>query len=133
MVAAFNRNFVGDWCFAAGTSPMAFRELLAHLPPSRGPHEVEVMTSGPDVVGDPLWERLLTLVQQCKKELTMVTPYFIPDEVAVFSLIIQAHAGKRIRLIVPEQSNHPLADFARHHYLRQLEEAASRFSCTGPR
>jgi len=120
VVAAFNRAFVSDWCFAAGDSPRDFRDLLGHLPHSRGPHEIEVMTSGPDVEGDPLWERLLILVQQCRAELTIVTPYFIPDEVLFQSLLIQAHAGKKIRLIIPEKSNHPLVDFARHHYLRQL-------------
>jgi cardiolipin synthase len=37
--------------------------------------------------------------------------------------MVQAHLGKRIRLIVPEKSNHPLTDFARHHYLRLLHDA----------
>jgi cardiolipin synthase len=123
VVAAINRSFVCDWCFAAGDSPREFRELLAHVPESRGPHEVEVMTSGPDVKGDPLWERTLTLVQQCQEEMTIVTPYFIPDEVLFQSLLVQAHLGKRLRLVVPERSNHPMTDFARHHYLRQLHEA----------
>jgi cardiolipin synthase len=123
VVAAFNRSFASDWCFASGDSPREFRELLAHVPQSCGPHEIEAMTSGPDIEGDPLWERLLTLVQQCQNELTIVTPYFIPDEVLFCSLIVQAHAGKRIRIILPERSNQPLPDFARHHYLRQLHEA----------
>jgi cardiolipin synthase len=75
------------------------------------------------VEGDALWERLLSLVQQCREEISIVTPYFIPDEVLFQSMLVQAHAGKRIRLIVPERSNHPMVDFARHHYLRQLHEA----------
>jgi cardiolipin synthase len=133
VVAAFNRSFVNDWCFAAGVSPREFRDLLAHVPESRGPHEVEVMTSGPDVVGDPLWERLLTLVQQCQEELTIVTPYFVPDEVLFQSLMVQAHAGRRLRLIVPEKSNHPITDFARHHYLRLLYEAGVEVLLYRPR
>jgi cardiolipin synthase len=36
---------------------------------------------------------------------------------------VQAHCGRRIRIIVPENSNHILADFARHFYLRQLHDA----------
>jgi len=94
---------------------------------------VEVMTSGPDIVGDPLWERLLTLVQQCQEELTIVTPYFVPDEVLFQSLMVQAHAGRRLRLIVPEKSNHPITDFARHHYLRQLYEAGVEVLLYRPR
>jgi cardiolipin synthase len=39
------------------------------------------------------------------------------------SLLIQAHLGRRVRIIMPEKSNHLLADFARHYYLRQLHDA----------
>jgi len=123
VVAAFNRNFVSDWCFASHDSPKKYEELLSHIPPACGPEAIEVLSSGPDVASDPLWERLLILVQQCRRELTIVTPYFIPDEVLFRSLIVQAHCGRRIRIIVPENSNHIIADFARHFYLRQLHDA----------
>jgi cardiolipin synthase len=123
VAAAFNRNFVSDWCFASGDSPQKFQDLLAHIPAACGAEAAEVLSSGPDVAGDPLWERLLTLVQQCQRELTIVTPYFVPDEVLFQSLIIQAHCGRRVRIIVPENSNHIMADFARHFYLRQLHDA----------
>jgi cardiolipin synthase len=123
VVAAFNRNFVSDWCFASGDSPTDYQSLLAHIPPSHGTEVAEVLASGPDVAGDPLWERLLVLVQQCRREITIVTPYFVPDEVLFRSLIIQAHCGRHVRIIVPESSNHIIADFARHFYLRQLHDA----------
>ena len=123
--AAFNESFVGDWCFASGDSPQQFAELLAYDPPAQkdGGEEVEVVTCGPDAEGDPLWERLLILVQQCRRELTIVTPYFVPDEVLFRSLIVQGHLGRKVRIILPENSNHILADFARHYYLRQLHAA----------
>jgi cardiolipin synthase len=121
--AAFNQNFVSDWCFASGDSPRKFRELLGYRPAAHGEEEVEVVASGPDVAGDPLWERLLILTQQCQRELTIVTPYFVPDEVLFRSLIVQGHLGRKVRIIVPETSNHILADFARHYYLRQLHDA----------
>ncbi len=123
VAAAFNRNFVSDWCFATRDSPRDFRELLAYTPPPRGAETMEVVTSGPDAEDDPLWERLLIMVQQCRRELTIVTPYFVPDEVLFRSLIVQGHLGRRVRIILPENSNHLLADFARHYYLRQLHDA----------
>jgi cardiolipin synthase len=123
VAAEFNRNFVSDWCFASGDSPTDFRALLAHTPAACGDEQVEVVASGPDVAGDLLWERLLILTQQCQRELTIVTPYFIPDEVLFRSLIVQAHLRRRVRLILPENSNHILADFARHYYLRHLHDA----------
>jgi len=124
-VAPFNESFTGDWCFATGESPEKFRDLLAYKPADSadGTEEVEVVTCGPDADGDMLWERLLILVQQCRRELTIVTPYFVPDEVLFRSLIVQGHLGRKVRIILPETSNHILADFARHYYLRQLHDA----------
>ena len=84
---------------------------------------MEMIAGGPDIEDDPLWERYLSMVQDCDREMTIVTPYFIPDEVLFQSLIVKAHSGRRIRLIVPERSNHKLVDFARGHYLRRLVEA----------
>lgn len=94
---------------------------------------MEIIASGPDVDGDPLWERYLTMVQECRRELTIVTPYFVPDEVLFQSLVIKAHAGRHIRLILPEVSNHKLVDFARGHYLRKLLEAGVDIQLYRPR
>jgi cardiolipin synthase len=55
-----------------------------------------------------------------RNEITLVTPYFIPDEVILRSLIIKAHNGRRVRVVVPDRSNHPIVDLARNHFLREL-------------
>ncbi len=126
VVSALNRTFVSDWCFTTKTDPMQFREVLSYLPTPAGECEMEIVSSGPDVEGDPLWERLIALVQNCRRELLIVTPYFVPDEVLFRSLIVKAHTGLPIRLILPERSNQAMVDFARHHYLRQLEAAGAQ-------
>ncbi|OYV48092.1 MAG: hypothetical protein B7X06_02020 [Verrucomicrobia bacterium 21-51-4] len=122
-VSHFNVMFVSDWCFASGEKPESFRKTLCTMPASAGSHNVKVLSSGPDVEGDPLWESLITMIQECQRELTIVTPYFLPDEVLFQSLIVKAHTGRRIRLIIPEVSNHRMVDFARNHYLRLLKQA----------
>lgn len=124
VVAALNRMFVSDWCFASGKKPKQFEDVLAYTPPaSKEDNEVEIISSGPDVEGDPLWERIITLVQQAQRSLTIVTPYFIPDEVLFRSLIVKAHSGIKVRMILPQKSNQRMVDFARGHYLRKLEES----------
>jgi cardiolipin synthase A/B len=42
------------------------------------------------------------------------------------SLIVKARSGKDVTLVTPGSSNHPVADFARRHYLRELERAGGR-------
>ncbi|GAB4274626.1 MAG: phospholipase D-like domain-containing protein [Opitutales bacterium] len=123
VVAHFNMIFVSDWCFASKSKPTQFKSLLQQRIEPKGKHTLKVMSSGPDVPGDPLWEALITLIQECQHELTIVTPYFIPDEVLFRSLIVKAHTGRRVRIILPEKSNHRMVDFARNYYLRQLDRA----------
>jgi cardiolipin synthase len=42
------------------------------------------------------------------------------------SLIVKARAGCDVTVIVPARSNHPITDFARRHYLRELQKAGAR-------
>ena len=119
-VSALTHVFIGDWAFATDTSPDNFRDAFAYKHETHGNSGIEVIASGPDISRDVLWERILLLIQECRRSVTIVTPYFIPDEVLMRSIIVKAHTGRKIRLILPETSNHPLVDMARNHYVRLL-------------
>ncbi|KXU36669.1 cardiolipin synthase [Cephaloticoccus primus] len=120
-----NDVFIADWCFA---SHQPIEKIRAEVPPEIaaqvcGPAELQVVASGPDVHGDPLYEALVAMIQAADKSICIITPYFIPDEVLQRSLIVKARSGVAVTLLVPEKSNHPITDFARRHYLRELREA----------
>jgi cardiolipin synthase len=116
--------FFADWSYASG-EPLAKlrKELPEAWPESVGNAHLQVVASGPDVSGDPLYEGILSLVQQAEKSVWIVTPYFIPDEVLQRSLMVQARAGIDVRVVVPAKSNHPLTDLARRYHLRELQSA----------
>lgn len=122
-VAHLTRTFLADWAFAAKESPAKYSELLCRIPEEAGDSTIEVIASGPDVASDPLWEQIIRIIQEFKQNLTIITPYFIPDEVLFQSLIVKAHTGRNIRLVLPLRSNHSIADIARYHYLRKLHDA----------
>jgi len=123
-VRVIDEIFLADWAFATGQPLAALqRELPAELPVSKGDSEVQIVASGPDVAGDPLYEGILSLVQQAEHSVWIVTPYFIPDEVLFRSMLVQARAGIDVRLVVPAHSNHPITDLARRYYLRTLRAA----------
>ncbi|MDV7395119.1 phospholipase D-like domain-containing protein, partial [Arthrospira platensis SPKY1] len=82
---------------------------------------------------DPLWEQIIRMVQECRHHLTIVTPYFIPDEVLFQSLIVKAHTGRSIRLVLPFESNHKIVDIARYHFLRKLHAAGVEILFYKPR
>lgn len=132
-VALLEEVFLADWAFA-GNEPLheAHRhDRLVHVKPA-GTADTQVVASGPDVLGDPLYEAILSLIQEAENRIWIVTPYFIPDEVLLRSLIVKARAGCDVTLIVPKRSNHPITDFARRHYLRELQAAGARIRLFSP-
>jgi cardiolipin synthase len=142
--ALLDEVFLADWTFATGravalpatpATPVTARApepVLPHLarPPTG---ELQVVASGPDVLGDPLYEGILSMIQEAKESIWIVTPYFIPDEVLLRSLIVKARAGRDVTLILPEHSNHPVTDFARRPALRLLVRAGARVLAYQPR
>lgn len=122
-----NEIFIADWCFA---TRQPIEKLNAEIPPnviqSRGNCELQVVASGPDVPGDPLYEGIVSMIQEAEKSIWIVTPYFIPDDVLLRSLIVKARAGRDVTIIVPAKSNHPVTDYARRYYVRELRKAGAR-------
>ena len=126
--ALLNEVFIADWCFASGQSA---DRLHAEIPVAlalqpRGACDLQVIASGPDVPGDPLYEGIVAMIQGAVHSIVVITPYFIPDEVLLRSLIVKARAGREVTVVVPARSNHPVTDFARRHYLRELRRAGAR-------
>jgi cardiolipin synthase len=113
--------FIEDWKFATGKD--AGRDKAA---PTGGECVLQIIPSGPDVRWDPLYDTLLSLIFQAKQRVWIATPYFIPDEALTRALELAARRGIDVRLLVPRQSNHFLADLARGTYMRQLLNAGCR-------
>lgn len=118
--------FRSDWAFASG-------ESIAMMPMAESRHDghgaeavVQVVPSGPDVQGDPLYDALLTAVFSARERIRVVTPYFIPDDALCRALILAVHRGVDVRILQPERSNHRLVDAAGRSYLREIQAEGGR-------
>ena len=132
--------FLADWAFATGRPLEKLHHELETDPPPPGlpgaeptDSEVQIVASGPDIPGDPLYEGMLSMIQEARQSIWIVTPYFLPDEVLLRSLVVKARAGHDVTLILPERSNHPVTDLARRPHLRQLVRAGARVLAYQPR
>ena len=123
--AAIERVFIADWCQATDEAPMSFATLLRERPPHVGPARVEVISSGPDCEEDPLWETYVKLFSGCKRSITVITPYFVPDRTLFTLLVTAANAGRHVKIMVPRRSDHRLLDLARRWHLRTLRDAGA--------
>ena len=119
-VAPFVEIFHSDWLFAAEEhlEPQV-RKCLEPETESI----VQVVPSGPDMHRDALYEAIISAIFAAKKRLWIVTPYFVPDHALNQSLVIAAHRGVDVRIVVPKKSNHVMADIVRSGYLREIQAA----------
>ena len=126
--------FVADWCYTTGQPAerlrATFDAAVACAP--CGHAELQIVASGPDVPGDPLYEGILTMIQEAQHRVVIVTPYFIPDEVLMRSLIAKARAGRTVTLLVPAKPDHLITELARRHSLRELHAAGVEVQLVGP-
>ena len=121
--------FRSDWAFASG-------EKLGALPVVEGgpapvaagadTEALQVVPSGPDAASDRIYDALLTGIFRAEKRLYIATPYFVPDDALDRALTLAARRGVDVRVLVPERSNHRLADLAGASHLRLLAEAGAR-------
>ncbi|MCP4699479.1 MAG: cardiolipin synthase [Gammaproteobacteria bacterium] len=118
--------FQTDWEFASGEHVELHLECLQFEKNTNGSAILQVVPSGPDVPKDTLYETILSATFTAKKRFWIVTPYFVPDDALVQGLVIAAHRGVDVRIIVPEKSDHRLADMVRGSYLREVQEAGAQ-------
>ncbi|MFP3911485.1 MAG: phospholipase D-like domain-containing protein [Desulfobacteraceae bacterium] len=125
-VRHYTELFRSDWEFASGESFQPQNPAPLTLSDPDADAVVQVVPSGPDVAGDPLYDAILSVIFAAKRRLWIVTPYFVPDESLCQAMTVAAHRGVDVQILVPEKSNHRLADLARGTYLRDIQQAGGK-------
>ncbi len=126
-VMSYREIFNSDWAFTTG-QPL---EIAAEIPDPSAHSEsesaiVQVVPSGPDVEGDPLYDAIMTAIFTAQRSVRIVTPYFIPDEPLLNAIQLAVRRGVDVRVIVPAKSNHPMTDIARGVYLRDVSQSGAK-------
>lgn len=114
--------FESDWQFARGkrTDDYSMSRVRGNVCEDAA---VQLIASGPDVNGDPIHDSILVGLFGATERVWIVSPYVLPDEMLLKALALAAQRGVDVRLVTPDKSNHPVADFAREGYLDELSEA----------
>jgi cardiolipin synthase len=124
VVPQIHRIFGSDWQFATGEDiPVSSDPAPGATPGSA----LQLIACGPDVPLDTYYQGLLTAMTEAKRRIWIVTPYFIPDGVLQQVLALAARLGRDVRVLLPQKSNHFLADLARGSYIRDLCRVGVRF------
>jgi len=125
-VGTYHEIFRTDWEFAANERmPEATAASPARVKPGRA-GRMQVIPSGPDVEGDPLYDCLLSAIFAAQSRVWVVTPYFIPDEALMRALRLAALRCVDVRVLLPVKSDHPLVDAARKTFVRELQASGGK-------
>ncbi len=117
-------TFADDWLFATGER-LAGEVWFPQLAP-RGQTAARVVTSGPDEDFEQIEVAALHAISCARQSIRIVTPYFLPPEILTTTLALAAMRGLAVDIVVPEQSNHTVLDWARRIPLRHLIDAGCR-------
>jgi len=115
--------FEADWAFANKTNPKTLEWSPTRSDKSAMAHQLQILPSGPDMDEDVLEQTLVSLIRDAQRQVTVVTPYYVPSETLQNLLRISALSGVRVDLVLPQRSNHCIADFVRNRFLRELHKA----------
>lgn len=115
--------FLSDWNYTLESNDL-IPSLVENQNTSTS--ELQVAASGPDVPSDPIYEALISAIFDAQTRIWISTPYFIPDEALTKALELAAKRGVDVRLLIPEHSNHTLADLSRGSFIRQLQSAGAQ-------
>jgi cardiolipin synthase len=101
----------------------------AHFPEPRiaGSSPIRVINSGPtqDEKGVAL-DTLFAAATRSRKQLLILTPYFVPPQSLILALREAARRGVDVRVLVPSKNNHPTLQQASHALYETLLLAGVR-------
>lgn len=116
--------FIEDWVVESREDPATLR--MARPRPLESDAIVQILGTAPH--RHPLALRELSIfgLPGGEDQITMTTPYFVPDDVTVTALISAARAGVPTTLIVPKRNDSPLVAAASRSFYERLLQAGVR-------
>ncbi len=120
-------QFLYDWYFASKEplDRLLGPECFPQIEPA-GDALVQVVPGGPEVGGRGLADAFFAAIVAADKSVSIMTPYFVPDEPIVHALRYAAIRGVDVRLVVPKYNNHWYTGFAARSLYTPLLRVGAR-------
>ena len=134
VVEALAGTFISDWFLETDQEKLNSRSLnqgIQHVrsiadinhQPSVGDIPVQLVPSGPSFLQESIHQLLLTTIYASRKNITLTTPYFVPDETILTALQSAARRGVDVRIIIPEKNDSKLVHYASYARFKNMLES----------
>lgn len=120
-VGSLQMHFFMTWDFVTGSN---FMVENGHFPKceTKTRTAVQIAASGPDTDWANIMEAIFMAINLAEEYVYITTPYFIPNDEIVTSLIAAAKSGIDVRVIVPYKSDSYVAQYATASYFNHMLE-----------
>jgi cardiolipin synthase A/B len=138
-------TFLEDWLFATGETlggewfqpPEANDALLTPAALGRAWQPISNVAArgiaaGPDEAFERIRWTMLAALALAERRVSIVTPYFVPDQTLMTALSLAALRGVRVDIVMPESTNLRLVSWASRAKLGQLLARGCRVWLTPP-
>ena len=134
VVEALAGTFISDWFLETDQEKVRSRSLaddiqyirkiadINHQPPV-GDIPIQLVPSGPSFSPESIHKLLLTTIYASQKNITLTTPYFVPDESILTALSSAAQRGVDVRIIVPDKNDSKLVHYASQARYKSMLES----------
>lgn len=115
-------HFIADWNFCTGQSLQPIHRFFPKSLEQAGFGDtlVQIAASGPDSRSPSILFSILKAISLAKDEILITTPYFVPGESLLNSLVIASYTGIKVKLLVPGKSDSRIVQAAARSYYREL-------------
>lgn len=130
VVAQLQEIFAIDWRFTTGevlSGPEWF-----HCAVPRGEIAARCVADGPDEDLDRVRKLLHGAISVARESVSIVTPYFLPDETLIAALNVAALRGVSVDIFIPQHGNLRFVQWASTAQLWQVLEHGARVWLTRP-
>ncbi|MGV0963041.1 MAG: cardiolipin synthase [Polynucleobacter sp.] len=122
VASQFELTFSFDWS-VDNPSITHFNDVAPAATPTEGRVLAQEFSSGPVYRDDILYQVLLSAIMDARKELTITTPYFGPDDGLIQALMAAAGRGVNVTLIVPKLNDSTLVAWSSRSFYADLMNA----------
>lgn len=120
-------SFLSDWHFATG-EPSERLLTDEFFPPvsADGSTLARIVNGEPTIEGETLPDIVFALLTSARRQIILVTPYFVPTADILRALRSAALRGVDVKVLVPRFSNHAYAGWAGRSYYGAILQAGGR-------
>ncbi len=130
VVSHLQEAFITDWSFVTGE--MLSGDDWQPKPGFAGEAWARGVPDGPDEEFENMLTTILGAIASAQESITIVNPYFLPDQSVIHALGVASKKGVDVRIVTPEKSNLRVFEWAATAMLPQVLETGCRVFLSPP-